>query len=85
MRQVETSVTFTAGAIGGSGTYQYRFYLKASGATTWTQVQAYGIGDTYAWETTDAQPGTYRIMVYVRNAGSTAAYESYRAMNFKVQ
>jgi len=76
-------VTFTAGGIGGSGNYEYKFWIKANGV--WIVVQDYSTTNTYTWDTTGLIPGTYRPQVYVRNVGSTAKYEAVLGMGYVVK
>jgi len=77
------SVTFTAGGVGGSGNYEYKFWIKAAGI--WTAVQGYSTTTTFTWDTTGLPPGTYRVQVYVRNVGSTAKYEAVLGMGYVIQ
>jgi len=66
---VEKQVTFFAGATGGSGAYEYQFWLKKNGA--WAVVQPYSTASSWTWDTTGAASGDYLVAVYARNAGST--------------
>lgn len=80
---VGTQFTFTAAGSGGSGSYEYEFWRHDG--TSWTKVQAYSTTATLNWDTTAAVPGTdYTIQVNVRNAGSTAAFESSKAEAFRI-
>jgi Bacterial Ig-like domain len=67
-----TPITFTAAGQGGSGAYEYRFWLNSG--TGYTIVQAYSAASTLLW--TPAATGNYDILVDVRNAGSTAFREA---------
>jgi cytochrome c peroxidase len=67
-----TPITFTAQGQGGSGSYQYRFWLNSG--TGFTVVQDYGSSSSFAW--TPPATGNYDILVDVRNAGSSAAREA---------
>ncbi|MEW6489712.1 MAG: multicopper oxidase domain-containing protein [Thermodesulfobacteriota bacterium] len=78
-----TQVTFTALGEGGSGSYEYRFWLKTG--ATWAVVQTYGADATWDWDTTGAVPGTYYIQVDVRSAGSTANRDAARVMGYVIQ
>jgi len=80
---VGANITFTAGGIGGSGDYEYRFWLKAAGV--WTTVQAYSTDNTWTWDTTGLAPGTYRVQVYVRNVGSSDKYEAVLGMGYVIK
>jgi hypothetical protein len=58
-----TLVRFDAQGEGGSGTYQYRFWLFADGA--WQVMQDYGVGSS--WTMTAPLPaGSYQVAVHVR-------------------
>ena len=69
-----TSITWTAGATGGTHPLQYQFW-RQDGAT-WTMVQDYSSQNTYTWNTTSTDVGTHAIQARVRSTGSTAAYEA---------
>jgi hypothetical protein len=81
-RYIGTQVTFTAGGIGGSGSYEYRFVLISG--TTGTVVRSYSATNTWTWNTTNYAVGTYRVEVDVRNAGSPAAYEAYKTISYSL-
>jgi hypothetical protein len=69
-----TNVTFTAVATGGSGAYQYKWWVFDG--TSWTVVQGWSTSNTFTW-TTPSFGGTYRVAVWVRNASSTTdAYDN---------
>jgi len=79
-----TTVTFTAAALGcSSATYQ--FLVLAPGSTVWTIKQPFGAPNTYAWNTSGFTPGTWQIGVWARQAGSTAAYQSYAFVTFQLR
>ena len=69
-----TAVTWTAGMVGG-GNVEYRFWLYDASTGNWTPGQGYGPGNTWSW--TPPKPGTYVVQVWVRQVGSTAAYEAW--------
>ena len=72
-----TSVTFTAHPFGGTGSNEYKFWLK-NPAGTWSVGKGYNVpGNSWTWNTTGLPPETYSVQVCARNAGSTAAYEAY--------
>jgi alpha-tubulin suppressor-like RCC1 family protein len=77
---VGTPITFTASASGGSGSYQYKFLLKAPGGALQT-VQDYSATAIWTWMTADLAPGSYQVVVYARNVGSTMSYEAFRSIN----
>jgi cytochrome c peroxidase len=67
-RAVGTPITFTAAGSGGTGTYEYRFWLNSGSGFNITQ--DYSSVGTWTW--TPATAGAYDILVDVRSAGSTA-------------
>jgi hypothetical protein len=77
-----TGVTWTATAATAAAPLQYQFWrLDADG---WRIVQPYGPANTYTWTPTTADQGPHALQVWVRNAGSSAAYEGWRATTFDV-
>lgn len=73
---VGTPVVFTAAGTGGSGTYEYKFDLYDADHGTWTSLQAYAATTAVTW--TPASAGTYWVQVWVRNVGSSSAWEDWR-------
>jgi hypothetical protein len=69
-----TQVTFVAAASGGSGTYEYKFWMFTGGV--WTVMQDYSSLATWTWDTTSVVPGQYAFQVHVRNAGSASLAEA---------
>jgi hypothetical protein len=67
-----TPITFTALGQGGSGNYEYRFWLNSGGG--FAIVQDFSVASTFVW--TPATPGGYDVLVDVRNVGSTALREA---------
>jgi hypothetical protein len=67
-----TPVTFTALGQGGSGSYEYRFWLNSG--TGYSIIQEYSAANTLLW--TPGTPGAYDILADVRNAGSAAFREA---------
>jgi hypothetical protein len=68
------TITWTATATGGTGPLTYEFWLYSASSGTWTLGQPYSTSNTY---TSVPAAGTYWIQAWVRNAGSTAAYDSW--------
>jgi cell wall-associated protease len=79
---VGATVTFTAAPTGG-GDVQYQFRLRNLNGT-WTDVQTYGTATTWQWNTTGVTPGTYRIVVWAKEASSTALYDRYAYTDFVI-
>ena len=81
-----TSVTWTASASGGSGSYEYMIQLYSPTTGAWSTVKDYTVpGNTWAWDTTGLAPGSYIVDVWARNAGSTAMYEAYLGVYYVLQ
>ena len=78
-----TSVLFTAGGVGGSGTYEYQYWLNTGG--TWTVTQNYSANNTWTWNTTGLAAGSYGVRVYVRNVGSPMPYEAAKGITYKLE
>ena len=72
-----TSVGLTATAT-CPGTANYRFLVNGG------VVQGYGPANTFAWSTTGLAQGTYSLEVDVRNQGSTAGYEAWAIVSYRV-
>jgi len=81
---VGASITLTAGAFGGSGNYQYQFFVKAPGGN-WVTVQGYSTNSSYTWNTTGLPPGIYNLTAYARNVGATSAVEAAKTISFTLQ
>jgi len=66
---VNTAITFTATATGGTTPYQFKWWLY--NGTTWSVLRNWNTQSTYTWTPTTAN-SAYQIRVWARNAGSTA-------------
>jgi hypothetical protein len=71
-----TTVTITASA-SGCPNARYEFWILPPGGS-WTIMQAYSSSATFTWNTTPPA-GTYSYSVWVRDASSAAAYDTYFA------
>ena len=79
--EVSRSVTLTAAATGGSGSYDYEFWVRdPSGARS--VAQAYGGGNTFLW--TPSSPGRWLVQARAKNLGSPADWESFKGAWFVV-
>jgi hypothetical protein len=78
---VGTTISFTAEASGGSGKYEYQYYLTAPGGAQ-VLVRSYSSLANWSWNTSGLAAGTYRVAVLARNVGSTKSYEAYRVISF---
>jgi hypothetical protein len=75
-----TQITWTATAAGGTPPLQYEFLLYTGASATWSVAQAYGTSTTWSW--TPSQAGQYAVQVWVKNAGSSAAYDAWKGSGF---
>jgi hypothetical protein len=64
-----TTVTFTATAAGGTAPYQFKWWLW-DGAT-WTVLEDWSTGNTFAWTPSTPNPNS-AVRVWARSAGNTA-------------
>lgn len=79
------TVTFTASGIGGSGNYEYKFWRRLASGSNWDMVRDYSTDPTWQWDTGTTAADTYHLLIYVRNEGSSAAYETTRPLlNYNV-
>jgi hypothetical protein len=78
------SVTFTAAAIGTTGSYEYEFQGRLAGAGPFSIAKNYSPDPAWTWETAGIPGGTYEIRVNARNTGSAAAFEASQTMNFTI-
>lgn len=75
---IGSPVTFTANGTGGSGNYEYRFWVNSG--TGFTIAQDYSTTKTFLWN--PVAIGAYDILVDVRNVGSTALREAFEKVLF---
>ena len=69
-----TTITWTAGAIGGTAQLEYQFWRQDAGK--WIMVRDYSTQSTYSWVTTATDVGQHAIQARVRSTGSSSPYES---------
>jgi len=82
---VGDNVLFTAVASGGSGTYEYQFWLY-NGDGTWAVKKPYATpGNAWTWDTTGMSAGTYSISVGARSVGSTAGWDTFQVVTYVLQ
>ena len=67
-----TAITWTATASGGTGALQYQFMRYTEGIG-WSVAQAYSSSTSYTWF---PPAGLNAVQVWVRNGGSSAAYDA---------
>ena len=61
---------------------QYEFWMLAAGSSTWRMIRGYSTSATYDWNTTGAAAGTERFGVWVRDAASRAAYDTFTGIPY---
>lgn len=67
-RAAGTSVTWTAGATGGSGAYHFKWWVREG--NTWTLARDWSAQPTFNW--TPSRPGTYYVGIWARDASVSA-------------
>ena len=84
-QQAGTVVRFTASGSGGSGNYEYCWWVMGPATgNAYRLIQGFSSSPYFDWNTA-SYPGTNNITVGIRNVGSTAAYEAYqRLLGYKV-
>jgi hypothetical protein len=70
-----TTVTWTVTATGGVAPLQYKFWRLFGG--TWRLARDYSTDGTFTWTSGAGDVGQHQLSIWVRNAGSTAAYDAY--------
>ncbi len=82
---VNQVINFTATAAGGNGSYSYRFLLQGPATSNIaTEVQAFSLNSTWSWQTTAADTGTNIVIVEVKIAGSTSAFDTSAQLNVDI-
>jgi len=69
-----TTITWTAGATGGTAPLEYQFWRQDAGI--WRMVQDYRSLNTYTWPTTASDIGQHAVQARVRSGGATIPYEA---------
>jgi alpha-tubulin suppressor-like RCC1 family protein len=77
------TVTWTASASCALVSPQYKFYVRDL-SNNWSIAQDFSALNTHAWDTTGLANGVYAWQVWIREAGSTAVYETYSGRAFTV-
>jgi hypothetical protein len=78
-------VTITAAAAGCTNANpRYEFWMLAQGSSTWQLLQGYSTSASYVWNTNGAPAGTERFGVWVRDAASSAPYDSFNGIPYSL-
>jgi hypothetical protein len=72
---VSTPIVWTVTATGGAGPLQYEFWRLTSGQ--WHLVQGWSPSNEFRWTPALSDAGTHSFQVWVRAAGSSAAYDAW--------
>lgn len=72
-------ITWTATAGGGLGSFDYQFWRYNLSTATWTLAQPYSSAATYQWMPPINDVGSHLVQVWVRTAGSTSSYDTWRS------
>ena len=83
--QIEgTAITFTAQASGGSGNYEYEFWLNGPATgNSWAVQQAYSASKTWLWDS-NGDVGANLIRVRSREIGSSNAFDGSASVNYAI-
>ncbi len=73
--RVGTDITWMASATGGSGNYEYSFWLNGSAANGDVNVRGYSPSESWTWTPTAADAGTNTVTVWARSIGSPNEYD----------
>ncbi len=71
-----TSIKWTATVSGGIAPLEYKFFILKSGGV-WTLARDYATSNTFTWTPGTGAEGSYALQVWIRNAGSSAAYDTW--------
>lgn len=76
--KIGQNITISAVATGGTGEYEYRFWLKSDNG--WSVFQEYSSNNTWVFETSAYAPGIYYVQVDARSKGSVLYREAAKVM-----
>jgi hypothetical protein len=75
-----TTITWTAFATGGA--VEYKFWRYDQGGAGWMVLRDWSSSNQVSWTPGAANSGWQAVQVWVRNAGSSLAYEDWRGTDF---
>jgi hypothetical protein len=78
------TVTFSARASGGVGSYEFSFRMYDP-RTGWSTVQLFSDADNWIWNKAAAAAGRYTVEVWVRNRGTTGRVDKWADLSFDVR
>jgi hypothetical protein len=73
----QTIVWTSKSRVGTAGPLQYQFWLLSHGI--WSIAQPYGASASFTWTPSWGDEGPHAVQVWVRSAGSAAAYEGWKS------
>jgi sulfatase modifying factor 1 len=80
---VKMPITLTASATAPRAVhFKFRVGIKSGTSFGWVTLQDYSSAASYLW--TPTSPATYSLVVYAREAGSSASYEKYMTLGFTI-
>jgi len=75
-------VVVTAVGTGCTNSPLYEFWMLPAGSSTWIMIRGYSTSPTYDWNTRGALAGTERFGVWIRDSGSSAAYDTFTGLDY---
>src|SRR5436190_17563890 len=78
------TVTFSARASGGVGSYEFSFRMYDP-RTGWSTVQPFSDADNWLWNKAAAAAGRYTVEVWVRNRVTTGQVDKWADLSFDVR
>jgi len=78
------SITLTASAACPNASPRFQFVALWAGTSSWIVQQPYSTTATWTWNSTGAPAGTERFGVWVKDAGSSNAYDQLASIPFTV-
>jgi hypothetical protein len=83
-QKASTVITVTATSTCPHAGALYEFWAFWAGAGSWILQQTYSTTATWAWNSTGASAGTETFGVWIKDSGSTAAYDVLQGMPFVI-
>jgi lysophospholipase L1-like esterase/chitodextrinase len=77
-----TTITWTASASGGTGVVEYKFLHYNLAANAWSVLRDWSGSHQASWVPGVSNSGWHALQVWVRTAGSTVAWEDWRATDY---
>jgi subtilisin-like proprotein convertase family protein len=68
----------------GCSSPTYQFWFNAPGTTTWSVGQPFTPLNFYTWQTAGLTPGTWNIVVWARQSGTTDPWQSFAGISYQL-